>query len=139
MHDKSGRILQAAALLAALLAVAALSEVLVEGTRWQRRAVDEAVALTGGDPNRGRSVIARIGCGACHEIPGVVNAAGRVGPTLNGFGSRAYIAGVVPNEPGHLVEWIVNPRSLSPRTAMPTLAVSPSDARDIAAFVYTLR
>jgi cytochrome c len=139
MPETSGPALRVTAALAAVLAVAAVSEVLVEGTRWQRRAVDQAVALTGGDPERGREAIARIGCGACHEIPGVVNAAGRVGPPLRGIASRAYIGGVVPNEPERLVGWILDPRSLSPRTAMPTLRVDPHEAQDIAAYLYALR
>lgn len=139
MPEQSGAVLRVAAALAALLAVAAVSEMLVKGTRWQRRGVDEAAALAGGEPERGRQAIARIGCGACHEIPGVANATGRVGPPLRGVASRAYIGGVVPNEPERLVGWILDPRGLSPHTAMPTLGVDPQAARDIATYLYTLR
>jgi cytochrome c2 len=138
MPDAAGPALRIGAALAALLAVAAVAEVLKEGTRWQRRGVDAAVALTGGDPGRGRAIIERVGCGACHEIPGALGAAGRVGPSLAGFAARSYIAGVAANQPEHLVRWLVNPRDLSPRTAMPALDLDPAEARDIAAYLYTV-
>jgi cytochrome c len=138
MPDRAGPALRIAAALAALLAVAAVAEVLREGMRWQRRGIDAAVALTGGDPSRGRAIIERVGCSACHEIPGVVGVAGRVGPSLAGFAARSYIAGVAANQPEHLVRWLVDPRDLSPRTAMPALDLNPVEAHDIAAYLYTL-
>ena len=130
--------LRLAAGLAAVAAVLAVSELVVQGSRWQRRTVDEAAALTGGDPGRGLAVIGRVGCGACHEIPGVPGASGRVGPSLAGFGARAYVGGVAANQPEHLVRWLENPRDLSPRSAMPALGLSAGEARDIAAYLYTL-
>ncbi|MEL6648628.1 MAG: hypothetical protein AAFQ05_13195, partial [Pseudomonadota bacterium] len=52
---------------------------------------------------------------------------------------RAYVAGVLPNEPGGLVRWLVDPVAHSPMTAMPDLGVTEADARDMAAYLYTLR
>lgn len=129
---------QIAAGLAAAAAVLSVSELVVQGTRWQRRALDEAVALTGGDPVRGQAIVARVGCGACHLIPGVVGAVGRVGPPLRGFAARAYVGGVAANRPDQLARWLIDPRALSPGTAMPALGLRPDEARDIAAFLYTL-
>jgi mono/diheme cytochrome c family protein len=138
-RGRSGLALRLAAGLAALAAVLAVSELVVQGTRWQRRVVDNAVALTGGDPGRGLALIERVGCGACHEIPGARGpAAGRVGPSLAGFGARAYVGGVAANQPEHLVRWLIDPRALSPRSAMPALGLSAEEARDIAAYLYTL-
>lgn len=96
-------------------------------------------ALTGGSAARGRAAIGAYGCGACHVIPGVRGATGRVGPSLADIANQAYIGGVVSNNPRHLIAWIENPPALSPRTAMPDLNVRPADARDIAAYLYTLR
>jgi cytochrome c len=123
---------------AALAAVLAVSELVVQGSRWQRRVIDGAVALTGGDPERGLATIERVGCGACHAIPGARGASGRVGPSLAGFGTRAYIGGVAANQPEHLVRWLINPRALSPHSAMPALGLGAGEARDIAAYLYTL-
>lgn len=135
---RAGLGLRLAAGLAATVAVLVVSELVIQGSRWQRRVVDEAAALTGGDPRCGLATIERVGCGACHEIPGVVGVSGRVGPSLAGFGTRAYIGGVAANRPDHLVRWLMDPRVLSPRSAMPALGLGPDEARDVAAYLYTL-
>jgi cytochrome c len=102
-------------------------------------AEQEAVALTGGDVAKGRAAIRAYGCGSCHHIRGVGGAEGRVGPPLEGIGSRSYVGGVLPNTPGNMVRWIMDPRGIDSLTAMPTLGVPESDARDIAAYLYTLK
>lgn len=99
----------------------------------------ESYALTGGSAARGATAIGAYGCGACHVIPGIRGATGRVGPSLADIANQSYIGGVVSNTPQNLVAWIRNAPALSPRTAMPDLNVSPADARDIAAYLYTLR
>jgi cytochrome c1 len=55
------------------------------------------------------------------------------------FGQRTFIAGEVPNSPENLVRWIRSPKSIEPGTAMPELGLSDQDARDVAAYLYTLR
>lgn len=95
--------------------------------------------VAGGDAARGREVALRIGCGACHVIPGVAGAIGTVGPSLDGFGRRTYITGRVPNRPGALVQFVRNAPALAPHTAMPDLPIGEGEARDLAAFLYTLR
>jgi cytochrome c2 len=91
-----------------------------------------------GDPARGRREIARLQCGACHEIPGVRAARGTVGPPLEGFARRVYVAGKWTNEPRHLVDWLLDPPAMAPRTAMPAMVNDAQSARDIAAYLYTL-
>jgi len=98
----------------------------------------EAALLTGGDPDRGRQAIRSYGCGSCHTIHGVPGADGLVGPPLDGVGARAYVAGVLTNTPANLVRWIRQPREVDPLTAMPDVGVTVPDARDIAAFLYTV-
>jgi cytochrome c2 len=98
-----------------------------------------AVALTGGDPDRGRELAQRHGCAGCHTIPGVPRARGKVGPSLQGFAARVYIGGVTTNTPDSLIQWIENPRSLDPKTAMPITGISRQEARHVAAYLYTLR
>jgi cytochrome c2 len=100
----------------------------------------DAAALTqGGDAARGRELIRSYGCGSCHTIPHVRGAVAIVGPNLQGIASRAYIAGVVPNQPEYMMQWIMNPPSIDSKTAMPNLHVTARDARDIAAYLYTLQ
>jgi len=94
---------------------------------------------TGGDSHRGAALINQYRCGACHLIPGIHNARGMVGPPLIYFGQRTFIAGEVPNSPANLVQWIRSPKSIEPGTAMPALGLSEQEARDVAAYLYTLR
>lgn len=100
---------------------------------------DAAYTVQGGDARRGGALMIQYGCGACHVIPGVTAARGTVGPSLAGFRDRAYVAGILPNEPGGLVAWLVNPVRHAPKTAMPDLDVTEDQARHMAAYLYTLR
>src|SRR5690606_20129849 len=88
---------------------------------------------------RGRAAIVAYGCGACHEIDGVRGANGRVGPPLNGVADRVYIAGYLPNQPDVMVQWIMVPQAFRQPTAMPNLGVSEQEARDMTAYLYSLR
>ena len=94
---------------------------------------------TGGDAQRGKQVITKFNCGSCHMIPGIANARGLVGPPLMMFGRRTFIAGEVPNQPENLVQWIKDPQSIESGTAMPDLGLNEQQARDAAAYLYTLR
>jgi mono/diheme cytochrome c family protein len=77
-------------------------------------------------------------CGACHTIEGVQSARGIVGPKLEQFAQRTILAGVVANVPRNLVPWLMNPPAISPKTAMPAMGINEAQARDIAAYLYTL-
>lgn len=91
-----------------------------------------------GEPARGQALIVEYGCGSCHTIPGIRAARGVVGPPLMFFGRRTYIAGRLPNSPENLAHWISNPQEVDDKTAMPDLGLSHEQARDIAAYLYTL-
>jgi cytochrome c len=104
-----------------------------------RAAADDNGYAGIGDPDRGRSAIAQYGCGSCHLVPGIRDAVGMVGPPLIHWSRRAYIAGRLANTPDNLVHWIVAPQAIEPGTAMPMLGVSVDEARNIAAYLYTLR
>jgi len=94
---------------------------------------------TGGTAARGARLVVDKNCGSCHTIPGIRTANGLVGPPLMFFGRRTYIAGELPNTPGNLVHWLQSPQSVEPGTAMPNLGLSEQEARDVAAYLYTLR
>lgn len=92
-----------------------------------------------GDPVAGRAIVASIGCGACHAIPGIPGADGIVGPSLAGFANRPLIAGHLPNRAEELVAWVDDAPSLDPATAMPDMPLTEGEARDVAAWLLTLR
>ncbi len=100
------------------------------GDRWPTMTVDE------GDPQQGRQVLVEYGCWGCHTLSSVRKATGRVGPKLEDLRKQIYLAGVVPNQPENMVQWLMSPREIAPRTAMPDLNVTEQDARDIGAFIY---
>ncbi len=99
---------------------------------------DQPRELTGADPRAGLAVIARVGCAACHRIPGIPWPDGTVGGALDGFADRSMIAGRFPNQPETLAAWVRDAPSLAPTTGMPAMPISPSEARDVAAYLYTL-
>ncbi len=92
-----------------------------------------------GDPAAGKRVISRIACGICHVIPGVAGARGTVGPSLEGFAERNLIAGRLPNEFELLTRWVRDAPSFDPATGMPELPISEDEARDVAAYLHSLR
>jgi len=106
---------------------------------YQSNTRHDAAVLARGNPDRGAALIQRYGCGSCHTIPGISGAASLVGPPLAGIASRSYIAGVLTNQPDHMVRWLEDPPAVDSETAMPNLGVSARDAHDIAAYLYTLR
>ena len=101
--------------------------------------VREAETLTGGDVERGRSAIGKYGCAACHTIPGIADAQATVGPPLNNIAVRGYLGGHLANSPANMMKWIQHPQQVDPKNVMPELGVTDQDARDITAYLYTLR
>ena len=93
---------------------------------------------TGGDADAGRQDLYRLGCGSCHNIPGIVGAHGKVGPNLEGIARHSYVAGQLPNQPPNLEHWIQHPHSVHPNTLMPELGVTDAQSRDITAYLYSL-
>ena len=91
-----------------------------------------------GDPSRGAALISWYGCGACHSVPGVPGANALVGPPLDHFAQRGYVAGMLRNTPDNLIRWIRDPQKIVPGNAMPALGIDERDARDIAAYLYTI-
>lgn len=119
----------------ACLAAAALFSAGCTGGDMDR----EYGVATGGSAPRGRQVIAEKDCGSCHTIPGIEDARGVVGPPLYFFARRTYVAGHLPNDTENLVRWVRSPQSVDPATAMPNLGLSDQQARDVAAYLYTIR
>lgn len=99
--------------------------------------MDERIAI--GDPHAGEVVVTRQACGYCHTIPGIPNSNGQVGPTLGNFAARRLIAGLLPNTPPELVRWLRTPQSVLKDNAMPNMGLTEQQARDVAAYLYTLK
>lgn len=87
------------------------------------------------DIERGRLAITQYACNACHLVPGVTGPATLVGPPLRDLARRQVIAGGLSNNAANLARWIQEPQRIHPHSAMPSMSVTESDARDIAAFL----
>lgn len=124
-----------AAIAAALVLGAALLGVRRVNAAQRSR---EAQALTGGVPDRGARAIRAYGCSGCHTVPGIPGATGLVGPPLAGVAGRVYLAGRLTHTPDNLVRWIMTPQDVDSLTAMPNLGVTLQEARDIAAYLYSM-
>jgi cytochrome c2 len=93
--------------------------------------------LTGGNPRAGKTLIEAYGCASCHQIKGIAHADSRVGPSLKDIRESSYVAGMLPNSADNLMKWIEHPSAINPKTAMPELGVTPAQARDISAYLYS--
>jgi len=100
-----------------------------------------ALAACAADPPH-RDAMARAAiadhCGACHRVPGVAQATGRVGPDLAGIGQQQVIAGQLPNSRANMMLWITHAQLVSPGSVMPNIALSPAQADAVADYLYSL-
>ncbi|HEY0489971.1 MAG TPA: c-type cytochrome [Telluria sp.] len=108
------------------------------------RAAAPAIAQASAPPRqpdvaRGRIALAQYACQSCHIIPGVTGPRVYVGRSLEDLAARKYIAGTLPNTRDNLVRWIRDPKGIDPHTPMPVLGVTERDARDMTAYLLTLR
>lgn len=97
----------------------------------QERQVVDAAAV-----QRGKAVIERVQCAACHEIHGIDWPKGRLGPSLLGFDDVGLIAGTLPNRPGLLADFVRDAPAVKPGSTMPPMPISEREARDVAAYLY---
>jgi mono/diheme cytochrome c family protein/cytochrome c551/c552 len=85
---------------------------------------------------RAEILLRQYACHNCHHIDGVVGPETYIGPSLEDWHRRKYIAGLLPNSRDNLVRWIRDPQAISPATLMPDMQVSEGDARAIARYLY---
>jgi cytochrome c oxidase subunit 2 len=106
---------------------------------WLARQRQPAPAPADDAARRGRDVFVNGPCAMCHAIGGT-QAGGRVGPDLTHLASRATLAsGTLPNTPGHLAGWIMDPQRIKPGTRMPAGALDGGDLQALLAYLVTLR
>ena len=92
----------------------------------------------GGDEHAAAKALIATHCAACHTVPGVASAVGRVGPSLAGIARQQIIAGKYENDRGTMVRWLMHPQAMLPGTAMPEMGLTQAQATTIADYLYTL-
>ena len=87
----------------------------------------------------GRQVFLSRQCVMCHTIVGTP-AGGRVGPDLTHVGSRQTLAaGAIPNRPGHLGGWIIDPQKIKPGAMMPQNLLEGEDLTSLVEYLESLQ
>jgi cytochrome c oxidase subunit 2 len=87
----------------------------------------------------GRIIFEHSACVSCHTLAGTT-AAGRFGPDLTHFASRAKLAGgTVPNTAANLKAFLNDPTQLKPGCVMPPAHLAPHDLDAVAAYLSNLQ
>ena len=87
---------------------------------------------------QGQQVYFSNACVYCHAIRGTASNA-HVGPDLTHVASREYLAaGTIPNTPGNLAGWILNPNSVKPGTLMPAFPIPADQLQALIAYLESL-
>lgn len=92
--------------------------------------------LKAANKEKGKKLLTYYGCTSCHTISSIPGPQAQVGPPLDAWKHRHYLAGKLINTPDNLVKWIMDPESVQPGTAMPDLKISEEEALDIAKYLY---
>ncbi len=94
-------------------------------------------SAAGGNASRGKNLVETVGCKGCHVVGDDERMRKERGfsfdiaPELSRAGSKL--------DPDWLLAWLKNPRAFRPATQMPNLRLSDQEARDIVAYIATLR
>lgn len=103
-----------------------------------------APELANADLGKGRQVLETKGCGSCHAFTGVAPIAASTPPAMapKDF-ARAHALAPdlrttrVRTTPAKLVAWLRDPAAVKPDTAMPKIALSAAEIRDVAAYLLS--
>jgi mono/diheme cytochrome c family protein len=94
-------------------------------------------SISGGDARRGKQLVESAGCLACHAVGDQTKVRDQRGtsydiaPELTRIGAKV--------DGAWLFDWVRNPRHYNPTTRMPSLRLTDGEARDIVAYLVTLR
>ncbi len=120
----------------ALLVIAEPPEQFSAWLEHQRR---PAVQPGNAHQRRGLEVFLASSCVMCHTIRGTP-AGGRVAPDLTHLSSRLTLAaGTLPNTPGHLAGWIIDPQAIKPGNKMPPNVFDAEDFQALLAYLQSLQ
>jgi cytochrome c oxidase subunit 2 len=78
-------------------------------------------------------------CASCHTLRGT-SARGRIGPDLTHLMSRKTLGALtIPNTPGYLGAWVLDPQQFKPGNRMPGLQLSGRQFTELMAFLRSLK
>jgi len=108
-------------------------------TLWQKQQLTDAPEPSNPQEARGREVFLTHACVMCHTIQGT-QAASHMGPDLTHVASRRMIAaGTLPNTPGALGAWIVDPQGVKPGNHMAPNGMTGDDLEELISYLQSLK
>ncbi|MBI4410205.1 MAG: cytochrome c oxidase subunit II [Gemmatimonadetes bacterium] len=115
-----------------------------EFTRWLDWQAGPALPPTDALTRQGQQVFIQAGCVFCHTFrtaPGPSPApGGAIAPDLTHIGSRRTLgAGMIPNTPRHLQDWIADAPARKPGIRMPAMDLDGPSLQALAAYLEGLR
>ncbi|MGZ8711008.1 MAG: c-type cytochrome, partial [Thermoanaerobaculia bacterium] len=100
---------------------------------------------TGGDPARGKDIVSKVGCLACHVDSETVTVDGKERkavrsdfPLERNFGFN-FVGTGTKTHPGWIYNWVKNPKNYDPKAPMPDLRLSDQEASDVTAYLMSLQ
>jgi cytochrome c oxidase subunit 2 len=118
---------------------AVVAEPLEDFEAWKQNQVAEAKEPNNPETKRGQTVFLTHACVMCHTIRGTT-AAANMGPDLTHVGSRMNLAAeTIPNNPGFLAGWIVDPQNIKPGNHMAPNALSGQDLQALITYLESLQ
>ena len=103
---------------------------------------ERGASMTGGDPQVGKEKIVLHDCHSCHEIPGIPVNRDRRGPSLKHWAKQSTIAKKWQNNAGNLEDFLQHPERMlhgsGLKSEMTMSSVKPADAKDIAAYLFSI-
>jgi cytochrome c oxidase subunit 2 len=97
-----------------------------------------AVEPTEATARWGRDVLLRSNCVRCHAVRGTT-ADVTVGPDLTHFASRPTLgAGVLPNTPDHLADWVTDPHAIKSGVEMPATDLTQEELDALLTYLRSL-
>lgn len=94
-------------------------------------------SFAGGSASRGKDLFEAVGCQACHVAGGFTSVRDErgtsydVAPELTRVGSKV--------NPDWLFDWLKNPRHYNPTTRMPSLRLTDDEARNLVAYLMSMK
>lgn len=94
-------------------------------------------AYAGGNASRGKLVFEAVGCQACHVLGEMTTVRAKRGTSYDIAPELTRIGSKVTSD--WLYDWVRNPRHYNPTTRMPSLRLTDTEAKDVVAFLMTMK
>lgn len=119
------------------MAIRVIAQPEAEFDAWRKAHAAPAQTPAGAEAAAGQGDFME-NCGGCHRVRGT-RADGTLGPDLTHLASRQTLAaGMLPNTPENLADWIAHPQKIKPGNLMPDPGLAAGQLDRIHAYLLTL-